>query len=480
MAAPISAEQIQELERLVEATMASDPSFSQAVRDGKVKYVVIPGDKVSEIKAIDLTNPDLVRKYGGTKLYDTPQEAEHFTEGYGNEPTRSGGLMDIIKRAVIPHSQYQSADPLRKYAKSSGADAVQDILDIGRYATPFLPISLAAVGLTNLGLGAVSNFVGDAAGDEELQETVPNLLANAATASLAAAGNRYYSKKATQDRHLADQLERQLGYEKRGMFTKSPIDKATLDDARKILEGGNAYTMGDWRNAPLNRFYEEVGTKALPMRLDFIPNVHEPTSKVDPKTKVHGTAAKIASKQKMPKWTAQQWDAVARKFMRDAGITNADPNAVRQFLEEAYFRPQSQKGSIFYAKGGLPEGFTTSDWAKFRATEGNEFAKDLLANKAHVVDPELDKQRAEALNERSARFNRQSTKSNKSALVTPQQFRDMGDYSVRLPFVRAGGKPIEFPKGRTIARVGATLLPLAAQAVLPYVIKTVRKSDGKQ
>lgn len=479
MAAPISAEQIEALEKLVQATMASDPSFSQAVREGKVKYVVVPGDKVSEIKAVDLTNPELVRKYGGTKLYDTPQEAEHFTEGYGNEPTRTGGLMDILKRAVIPHSQYQDVDPLRKYAKSPGADAAQDILNISRYATPFLPINPAVVGAVNLSLGGGANLVGSWTGEEELQETLPNLLANAATASLAAAGNKYYSKKSTQDRHLEDQLERQLGYEKRGMFTRSPIDKTTIEDARKTLEGGNAYTLGDWRNEPLNRFYESVGTKALPMSMDFIPNVHEPTTKVDPKTKVYGTSAKSASKQKTPKWSPQQWDAVARKFMADAGLPNADPNQVRQFLEEAYFRPQSKMGSLFYAKGGLPEGFTTADWAKFRATEGNDFAKDLMAKKARVSDPELDKQRAEALEQRTQRFGRQSTKSNKTALVTPQQFRDMGDYSVRLPFVRVGGRPVEFSKGRTVARVGATLLPMAAQALLPYAIKAGSKDDGR-
>lgn len=473
----LSAEQIREAERMVQMRMNKDPVFSEKMRNGSIKFVVVPGEKQSGIGIVDMTNPENIKKYGGSKLFNTPQEAEHFTAGYGNEPTRRGNVLDMMKRAFIPHSQYQLHDPLRTYVHSPEADMFQDLVNIGRYATPFLPIGPAQVGVLNLGLGVGGNIVGDISNDTELQETVPNILANAAAASLAAAGNKYYSKKSTQNRHLEDQLERQLGYEKRGMFTRSPIDKSTIDDARRTLEGGNAYTLGDWRNEPLNRFYENVGTKALPMSMDFIPNVHEPTAKVDPKTKVHGTSAKSASKQRMPKWSPQQWDAVARKFMADAGLPNADPNQVRQFLEEAYFRPQSKMGSLFYAKGGLPEGFTTADWAKFRATEGNDFAKDLMAKKARVSDPELDKQRTEALEQRTKRFDRQSTKSNKTALVTPQQFRDMGDYSVRLPFVRVGGRPVEFSKGRTVARVGATLLPMAAQATLPYAIKWIGKDD---
>ena len=480
MAVGLSAEQITGAEQAVQARMASDPEFSIKVRNGQIKFVVVPGDKLSKLQIVDMTNPANVQKYGGSKVFDTPQEAEHFTEGFGNEPTRSGGFMDMLKRAAIPHSQYQMHDPLRKYSKSPEADMAQDLLSIGRYVTPLLPIKPINVGLANLGLGTGGNIIGAVTGDDELQETLPNLLANAATASLAAAGNKYYSKKSTQDRHLQDQLEEQLGYGKRGMFTKSPIEPAVLDEARHTLEGGNAYTLGEWRNAPLNRFYDAVGTRELPMRMDFIPNVHEPTSKVDAKTKTYGTVAKIASKTKPPRWSAQQWDAVARKFMADAGIPKADPNEVRAFLEEAYFRPQSKLGSIFYAKGGLPEGFTTGDWAAFRKLEGNDFAKELLANKAHVIDPELDKQRAEALKERTERFNRQSTKSNKTALIQPKQFREMGDYSVRVPFVRHGGKPVELPYGRKAARIGATLLPLAAQALLPYIIKTVRKSDGEQ
>lgn len=473
----LSAEQIREAERMVQMRMAKDPVFSEKMRNGSIKFVVVPGEKRSGIGIVDMTNPENIKKYGGSKMFDTPQEAEHFTAGYGNEPTRRGNVLDMMKRAFIPHSQYQLHDPLRNYVHSPEADMFQDLINIGRYATPFLPIGPAKIGALNLGLGVGGNIVGDISGDSELQETVPNILANAATASLAAAGNKYYSKKATQERHLQDQLEQQLGYQKRPMFSKSPIEPELIDEARQVLEGGNVYTLGDWRNAPLDRFYNKIGTRALPMRMDFIPNVHEPTSKIDPKTKVHSTSAKIAPKSKMPKWSAQQWDAVSRKFMSDVGITNADPNEVREFLEEAYFRPQSKLGAMFYAKGGLPKDFTTSDWAAFRATDGNKFAKELLANKSHVIDEDLDKQRAQALDQRRERYNRLKTKTDKTGLVQPKDYRNMGDYSVRIPFVRRGGKPVELPRGRLVAQGAATLLPLAAQATLPYVIKWIGEDD---
>lgn len=473
----LSAEQIREAERMVQMRMKKDPVFSEKMRNGSIKFVVVPGEKQSGIGIVDMTNPDNIKKYGGSKMFDTPQEAEHFTAGYGNEPTRRGDVLDMMKRAFIPHSQYQLHDPLRTYVHSPEADMFQDLMNIGRYATPFLPIGPAKIGALNVGLGVGGNIVGDISNDTELQETLPNILANAATASLAAAGNRYYSKKATQNRHLQDQLEQQLGYTDIKSFGKSPIEPQVLDEARQVLEGGNIYTLGDWRKAPLNRFYDKIGTRALPMRMDFIPNVHEPTSKVNPNTKVYGTSAKIAPKTKMPKWSAQQWDAVARKFMTDVGITNADPNEVRDFLEEAYFRPQSKKGAIFYAKGGLPEGFTTEDWAAFRKLENNAFAKELMADKAHVIDDELDKERAEALKQKNERYGRMKTKGDNTGLVTPKDYRKMGDYSVRIPFLRRGGKPMELPRGRLVAQGAATLLPLAAQATLPYAIKWIGKDD---
>ena len=164
MAVGLSAEQITGAEQAVQARMASDPEFSIKVRNGQIKFVVVPGDKLSKLQIVDMTNPANVQKYGGSKVFDTPQEAEHFTEGFGNEPTRSGGFMDMLKRAAIPHSQYQMHDPLRKYSKSPEADMAQDLLSIGRYVTPFLPIKPINVGLANLGLGTGGNIIGAVTG----------------------------------------------------------------------------------------------------------------------------------------------------------------------------------------------------------------------------------------------------------------------------------------------------------------------------
>lgn len=467
----LSAEQIQKTEQMVQARMASDPSFSEKVRGGKIKFIVVPGDKVSGIDIVDMTNPQNVQKYGGMKMYNTPQEAEHFTEGFGKQPTREGGLVDIAESRIIPKYQHQRHDPIRKYTKDPAADIAQDITSTARYALPFLPFGPAKIAGMAAGLGTTGKAVGALSGEEELQETWPNVLATAATASLGAAGNKYFSEEATRTRQLGKRVESQLGYGNRMSWQASPLEPELLPEIEKALKGGNVYTIGDWRNAPLDRLYEKIGTRALPMTMERLPMVHEPTATVNPETKTYSTGSKVAPKNKPLKWNPQQWDAVARRFIEEAGLPpDTDPNDVRAFIEEAWSRPESKYGKIFYAKGGTPTGFTTEQWAALRATDKNPVAKELAATKGRVTDEKWDKQRADALKERKARFDRMSTKGKNTAIVTPQQYEKMGSYDFRVPFIKLGSDNIRLPI-RPWIRGAATVAPMAAQALLPYGIK---------
>lgn len=477
----LSAEQIQKTEQMVQARMASDPAFSDKVRSGKIKFIVVPGDKVSGIDIVDMTNPENVQKYGGMKMYNTPQEAEHFTEGFGKQPTRQGGITDIAESRVVPRYQHQRHDPIRKYTKDPAMDIAQDITSTARYITPLLPISPLKVGGIVAGLGATGKAAGALSGEEELQETWPNILATAATASLGAAGNKYFSEEETRRRQLGQRVESQLGYGKRMPWQASPLEPELIPEIEKTLQGGNVYTIGDWRNAPLDRFYEKVGTRALPMTMDRIPMVHEPTSTINPETKTYGTGSKVAPKNKPLKWNPQQWDAVARRFIEEAGLPlDTDPNDVRAFLEEAWSRPDSKYGKIFYAKGGTPAGFTTEQWAALRATDKNPVVKELAATKGKVVDEKWDKQRAKALEERKSRFDRMSTKGKNTAIVTPQQYEKFGSYDFRVPFIKLGNESVRLPV-RPWIRAGATVAPMAAQALLPYAVKkwNMRRSDDE-
>lgn len=461
MAAQLSAEQIQKAEQLVQAKMASDPAFSNLMREGKIKFVVEPGEKMSSIKIVNMNNPDMVKKYGGRQMFNTPQEAEHFTAGFGRQPTREGNLVDVAERAVMPRYQHQIHDPIRKYTKSKAADAAQDVLNTARYTAPIAallkgarPLPVAAI---TTGLGAVAKGVGALTGEEELQETWPNVFANAAAAGAAAAGNRYFSEDAVRDRQLREHVQKQLPGES--------VD-ALLPEIKEQLKSNN-YTFDDWRHQPLRQFDETFGAAETPVRMKRLPMVFEPGK--EPGT----TSAKVMSRKKAPKLSQQQWDAVARKFMMDTGLTEANPNDVIAFIKDAWLRPQSQEGARFYAKSGAPD-FTKKQLVNAKATETNEFTKELYKTQPYFDDPNLQKAYENAMNEYKRRW--QVMKNKKSAaIVTPQQFAEMGDYKLRTPF-DLGNQRFKI-SGRPIVRAGATLLPLAAQAVAPYVIKAIGEEE---
>lgn len=445
--------------------------FQQAADAGKLKWTIESG------VLIPITESD--GEFYSDAAFNTPREAEHFTEGYGNEPGRSTPGK-FIGSTFAPISQHQFDDRVRQQTRSPGTDVAQDVARGAKFALPILtqftrknPASAAlAAGTEAAAIGLGNRGVSELRDEGYYGETLPNIAASSAAIGASAAGNKYYSEEAVKNRQLGRHVESQLGYGQRKPFQSSPLEAELLPEIRQTLEGGNPYTFGDWRNAPLDRFYEKVGTRALPMYMDRIPLVMEPSKEIDPSTKTYKTGVKPTSKSKgTPKWNARQWDAVCRRFIADAGLpANTDPNEVRAFLEEAYFRPESKYGRLFYAKGGVPEGFTTEEWAALRKTDNSPVAKELLADKAHVQDKALDTERDKALKERRGRFDRMSTKSNKASIVTPQQYETMGTIDFKLPFFKQGKDAFRLPL-RPLIRGGATVAPFAVQAMTPYVLK---------
>ena len=79
----------------LKADMAKYPKLSVAVREGRIKWVVEPGEEVSKLIMVDETDP----RYHSQAAFNTPQEAEHFTKGFGNEPTRENGVENFFNRA---------------------------------------------------------------------------------------------------------------------------------------------------------------------------------------------------------------------------------------------------------------------------------------------------------------------------------------------------------------------------------------------
>lgn len=461
MPAQLSAEQIQKAEQMVQARMASDPAFSNKMREGKIKFLVEPGEKLSQIKIVDMTNAANVEKYGGRAMFNTPQEAEHFTIGFGRQPTREGGLKDVAYRATMPKYQHQINDPLRKYSKSKLADAGQDILSTARYAVPFgamltnvAPLPTMAI---TAGVGAAAKGLGALTGEEELQETWPNIAGNAAAAGTSVAANRYFSEPAVKERQLKKHVANQLGIKPR------QLEEGLLPEIKQTLET-TPYTFGDWRNRPLTQF--DAANPDANVKFKSLPMVFTPGK--EPGT----TGAKVMPKGKDVKMSRQQWDAVAKKFAADVGMPDADPEQVKKFIMEAWARPQSVEGETFYGKKDIPK----KRWIERKANEENPFTQELYKQQAYFEDPQMQEAYNKAMADYKARWKRMKTKGPRASIVTPQQYAKMGDYTLPI-WAKLGNERLSIST-RPIIRAGATLLPLAAQAVAPYAIKALTEDDN--
>lgn len=460
MAAPISKEQIEAAEAKLKADMAKYPKLSVAVREGRIKWVVEPGEEVSKLIMVDETDP----RYHTRSAFNTPQEAEHFTKGFGNEPTRDDGIENYFNRAFRPHYQNTANDPIRAMQGRGARDAIQDVLSDARYLTPIatalmkLPMGPATVGAgaVNLGLGITSR--GLTGSDEPwYRETVPNIVGSVAAAAASAAGNKYFSEENTRKRQLKKKVSEKLGISEKEIAEKDP---GLYEDIMAPLEAKTAalpeYTYGDWRKRPLTQFDAATGAETMPVTIKRPPSVH-----------ADGKSAKIAARKPSTVIT----DEMATRFLNDLGENRFDANIedVKKFLR-GWTNKLSNEGVTFWPAAGTVRP-TKGQWTKMVKEETNPFTKMMLRKQVSFDDPVMQKQWEQALEAFTERWQKVKGKT-KTPIITPADYSDMGDYSFKFPFVRKGGDPLKIGF-RGPVRAAATLLPIAAQATLPYIIKAV-------
>lgn len=87
----ISKQEIQAWENLHSLLMTTDPKYRRDFISGKIKANIVDGKL--EMGTFDTG-------------FNTPQEAEHFTEGYGEEPTCGSFFNRTWSRLVKPYGQH--------------------------------------------------------------------------------------------------------------------------------------------------------------------------------------------------------------------------------------------------------------------------------------------------------------------------------------------------------------------------------------
>lgn len=461
MAAPIRADQIKQAEQVLQAHMAKYPKLADAVKAGKIRWVVVPGDSVSQLLMIDDQDP----RFYSDGAYQTPQEAEHFTAGFGNEPTIEGSGRRIINRAIRPHSQYQDYDPIRKYQHSKGADAVQDVLSGARYGAgvvgAMLPGSPLGAALATAGgvagMAGANNYISDVRGEPQYKETPAQLLANAALAGMAAHNWKYFSEDATKKRQLNKAISRNLGVKPRD-FDKGLVDEIERRLADQSPNGPDVFRVKDWQDWPLTQFDATTGAPQMGVHFEGLPPV-----------KVVG-GGQIAPR----KPSAGIKDEQAIQYLKDLGIPRHDfhLNDVKDAIYDAWALPMSDEGSVMYPRKGN-EPFTKEQWAIRRASETNPFKAHLYSNYAHLDDQQMDAQWHAARKETERR--RKKAPNKKRAVVTRDAYANMGDYKMNLPFYT--GKLRQQFGWRGPTRAITTIAPIVAQALLPYIVKEVEDAE---
>lgn len=87
----ISKQDIKEWEDLHSYAMTVDPEYRRKFINGKIKANIVDGKLKMGIF---------------DDGYNTPREAEHFTEGYGEEPMRGSFFNRTWSRLVKPYGQH--------------------------------------------------------------------------------------------------------------------------------------------------------------------------------------------------------------------------------------------------------------------------------------------------------------------------------------------------------------------------------------
>lgn len=481
----ISAREIQEWEEIHSYKMKTDPQYRRMFIDGKIKFNVV-NDRL-EPGTFDTG-------------FNTPQEAEHFTKGYGDEPTRGGLVKRVKNRIVRPYGQYYEDDPVRKSLKDEAGlgavgDVVQDaITHGGRVGSAVAPIAgeLASVtsklpksggpatailsglskltpwqvGLVSGGISALSDAanagISKSRGEDwYARELLPSLVQAGITGGTAAA------IKALDPDRLKNKSISKIASTKLGIKPED-FDPGLIDRIREPLEAQSvdtpAYTVGDWKNYPMTEFDELDG--ALDAKVTFgkkLPYIPKDVPK-------DGAKAYIPMHRDI-KNAPLVTDGHAKWFLDQLGLDVRDYNIddVKEFIREAYLRPYGDYGMFYPRADQAP--LSKEQLGRLKHNTKNPFTKERLREDAQFDDPELTKKHNEALKETSKRYQKIKGKAKTPIVSNADYDALLSGGGIQIPFWRSGtNKPIKIPLGR-FGQLGSALLGGAASFFAPDIIK---------
>lgn len=489
MAQPITAIQIRNAEEQLQARMKADPKVAEKVRNGRIKWVVVPGEDMSRLVGIDMDNPDDVKEFGGNQMFASPQEAEHFTAGFGNEPTNPDFFGNIASSAVVPMTQYHSKDPLRvgengPQAGTKSGDIMQDIIHGYRYASPIigsalkakLPAAVLFSGLSTAGSGLVNKGIAEKArGDRELYaETLPNIIGAGLISAGGVAADRYFKPENIARRNLEKKVALKLALPVEEVRAQGIIPRIE-DPLRHPSMDKSPYTYEMYNTQPVTDFTAKVPNET-PMVIS-----RSPYPKV-PKKDATGVGAQVAKRGAMPNWTADQWNIVARDYLKQLGLPENQFNLddVIDHIRNSYFKKNSNMAMVFYPQPGDPK-VTKGDWAAMRARtrEAQPFTHYMLDEKAGFEDPETTKDWRGARDEMRKRYARHGISDGDTKIISPEQYENMK--GIELPsFTKTLGVRNKFNIPAPLIRWPIRAATLAAPALLPYGIKWFNKRGDKK
>lgn len=421
--------------------------FSDAAIRGKLKWMI------EDDVIIPLAPGDMGYNY--ETAFNTPQEAEHFTAGYGNEPGR-GTVGKLAGSAFAPVSQHQITDPVRRQMRDPVADVAQDAISTSRYLMPIIsqfakrsPLGAAMMaGGYGLGAGALNKGISEVRDDAPYGETPANIALTAGAAAAGAAANKALSEDEVRRRQLSKKIEEKLGIRKGTAGWDSGIEERIEAPLRAQSLQLPEYTYGDWRKQPLMSFDAATGAQDLPVRFKRPPAVFR------------GANSPIPLKRSA---TSTISDDIATRFVEELGLPRGEVNIdeVKKWLAEAWLRPLSDKGRMFYPTKDTKMDVSKKRWTGLKSNETSQFAADMLTNQAFFEDPVVNAQWEKAKAEYRKRWEKIKGKAN-TPIISKSDYAKMGQ--VRMPITHTNVRPV--------LRGAATVaVPLATEVLGKYLLR---------
>lgn len=498
-------------------TLKSNPSAMQALRDGKLKFIVKTTGDGPVFLAVGRASPI----FNSDEVHLTPSQALAHAPGIQETPSLSP-IDRMLDRADIgTNMTHRQRDPLRKEVHSKAADITRDAMDFaGSYMGPAIagglarsiPGAMVAGALGGLASGAANVAGANLADEPDEAKSVPSILGTAAGAALGAGWNKHFSPDNTVRRHAKKYVEEK---KLKGNKVDDELLEETLDGLKYGAQPTDLPTIAEWTKFPLDDFDRRNGD--IPMRIEplpaprrlpegFVPYdahgnpvqmkkfiyqdrdgiIAAPTRGTDGNARYDVPDDYVASMDmdydKFPKISRSDIAKMSNAeldawLIRNGMKPNVDNrNAVRQFLVESYgdnwstygkdFFPDEQTGITSHKKSELVPKWTGS----YKDDTKDQFAKKMYRQQAHAIDPTMDRKLSAAKKEYKRRHDA-ATVGKKNPLVSPKEYEDFKN--LKVP-----GTSNKFVGGRPFVRAAGTfLLPMLVNGAQGYINKWLAGED---